>query len=174
MAARFTSRQVESSRACALVRCRDPLDHRSEAEELAVARLVDDHLLVILIERGHPHRAREHDVGAVSGIGDLVDALPRRELPQLDQRAQQTELLIVQKPKQRHVSQFFLFARHASPSSRSLRETVPRERVFDLPGGNQKANRRTLPAAGTTNKDVAKAIEEQVAGWDEDVGQFGP
>ena len=42
-------------------------EHRREAEELAAGRLVDDHVLMVLVDRRHPHRARHHDVGAPAG-----------------------------------------------------------------------------------------------------------
>jgi hypothetical protein len=123
-----------------------------------VARLVDHHLLVILIERGHADRAGEHDVGALRGIGDLVDALPCRELPQLEQRAQQTKLFIVQKPKQRHVSQFFLFARHASPSYRNRCERQYQEKGCLIYRWKPKS-KLAYPAW----RSDAKAIEGHVA-----------
>ena len=55
------------------------LEHRGEAEEFAVRRLVDDDLLMILVEDGDTDFAGNHDVGAAAVVADFVDALARRE-----------------------------------------------------------------------------------------------
>ena len=55
------------------------VQHGSEAEKLAHRRLIHYHLLLILIHRGHAHRAGHHDVSTPAGIAGLIYALTRQK-----------------------------------------------------------------------------------------------
>jgi hypothetical protein len=79
------------------------LQHGSEAEELAVAGLIDQDLLVILIDGGDVHLAGHQDVGVLAGVTDLVDTLPGSEFLQLDLGGQNCEFVIVEQSKKRDV-----------------------------------------------------------------------
>ena len=71
-----TLRFLESHRAGLVRRL---LEHRREAEKFPGRRLVDDHFLLVLIDRADPYTPRDHDVRPSSGIAGLVDPLPRGE-----------------------------------------------------------------------------------------------
>ena len=43
------------------------LQHGGEAEEVARRRLVDNHFLLVFVDRGDARRARNQDVGALRG-----------------------------------------------------------------------------------------------------------
>ena len=75
---------------------RRAFEHRGEAKEFAVARLVDEHLLVIFVDGGDLDFAADHDVGVALGVADLVDALVRNEFFHFDLRSEHRGLFIVE------------------------------------------------------------------------------
>ena len=75
-------------------------------------RLLNQHLLLILIHRRHAHRARHHDVSPVARIANLEDSLARDEVFDIDLRGEDGKLLIIEQLEQRDVLQLFRIARH--------------------------------------------------------------
>jgi hypothetical protein len=60
------------------------IDHGCKAEELPWHRLVDDHFLLIVIDRRHTNLAGNQDISRPRAISDLVDTLTRGEALQFD------------------------------------------------------------------------------------------
>src|SRR6266699_6561089 len=85
--------------------------HRSEAEERACYRLVDDHFLMVLVHRGDSDLPRDHHIGLAAWIADFVDAFARGEYPQIDLAGQHRSLIVVQQGKERNSLEQFWFAR---------------------------------------------------------------
>ena len=104
MSSRLISTQVVSSMANGAGLVGSLLQHGGEAEKLAVAGLIDDDFLVVLVDGGDLHAAGHHDVGVLAGIADLVDALAGGELFQLDLGGQNRNFVIVEQGKERDVS----------------------------------------------------------------------
>ena len=50
-------------------------EHRREAEKFSVLRLVDHNFLMVFVNGGDLHVARDHDIGVSAGIANFVDAL---------------------------------------------------------------------------------------------------
>jgi hypothetical protein len=94
---------------------RRAIEHRGEAEELAGRRLVDDHVLMVLVDGRDLDRARHHHVAAPAAIADLVDALPRRELLQLNLRGEHGGLFFVEQGEQGNLFQHGGVTGHGSP-----------------------------------------------------------
>ena len=117
MSSRSTSRQTVSSSGDRVGLVRRLLQHRGEAEKLAVARLVDHDFLVIFIDGGDLDRARNHDVGLPARVADLVDPLARGESLQFDLRGQHRRLVVVEQREQRNMFQFLSVASHGPPRS---------------------------------------------------------
>ena len=72
------------------------VQHGGEAEELAHDRLVHHHFLLILIHRGHAHRAGHHDVTAAAGLAGPVNALARRKRLEIHLARQHGDLVVIQ------------------------------------------------------------------------------
>jgi hypothetical protein len=79
------------------------LRHGGEAEKLAVAGLIDQDLLVILVDGRDLHVAGQQDVGVLSRITDLIYALPWSEYSQVDLRGQNSNFISVEQGKERDV-----------------------------------------------------------------------
>ena len=79
------------------------LQHGGEAEKLAVAGLIDQDLLVILVDGRDLHVAGQQDVGVLSRITDLIYALPWSEYSQVDLRGQNSNFISVEQGKERDV-----------------------------------------------------------------------
>ncbi len=94
---------------------RSLLQHGGESEELALAGLIHQHLLVIFVDGCHPHLPRHHHVGVFAGLSHLVDALAGSELLQLDLRGQYSQLIVVQQSEQRDLFQCIGVTCHGSP-----------------------------------------------------------
>src|SRR6266849_11085181 len=88
------------------------LQHRSEAEERACCRLIDDHFLMVLVHGGDSDLSRNHHVGLAAWIADLVNAFAGGEYLQLDLAGQHRSLFVVQQSKERNSLEQFWFARH--------------------------------------------------------------
>src|SRR5215469_1362485 len=95
------------------------LQHGREAKEFAVSGLVDDHFLLILIDRGDANATGNHHVGLAAGVAYLVDALPRRELFEFDLARKTGRFVVVEQSKKGNVTQFVRIAGHSSPRSMS-------------------------------------------------------
>jgi hypothetical protein len=80
-----------------------------------VARLVDQHLLVVLVHGRDPNGALHHDVCVLGRIADLVDPLPWGEALELDLGGEDGGLFVIEQRKERDVSEFRRVARHRSP-----------------------------------------------------------
>ena len=88
------------------------LQHGGEAEELSMRGLIDHDFLVVLVDGGHPHHARDHDVGPPTRIAQLIDSLPGGELLDFDLAGQDGGFFIVEQSEERNVSQDFWIASH--------------------------------------------------------------
>ena len=99
------------------------LQHGSEAKKLAFRRLIDYDFLMVLIDRGDPHRAGDHDISLSARIADLPDALARSKGLDFDLCRQNRGLIVVQQGKQGNASQYLWAARHGSP--RQAESTAP-------------------------------------------------
>src|SRR5438094_8747355 len=134
------------------------LEHGGEAEELAKGRLIDHHLLVILVHGGNSHTARDHDVSSSARVADLVDALPRGKRFQLDLSGQHRSLVIVQQRKQRNTFQNFRAARHGSPRPLdSGSSTIHAEDGINKWKGTTGHTIRYCPNLGTVPRFVSVA-----------------
>ncbi len=60
------------------------IKHRGKAKEIAAAGRIHQHLLMVLVHSRYPNRARHHHVGMFTRFADLVDALTRRKLSDID------------------------------------------------------------------------------------------
>ena len=103
MSSRSTSRQRGLFQGDGVGLVRRLVQHRSEAEELAVAGLVDHDLLMVFVDRGDLHVAGHHDVGVFAGIADLVDALAGSERLQFDLGGQHRDLIVIEQGEERDV-----------------------------------------------------------------------
>ena len=113
MRSRRPDQAVTVSGGVARVQMRLLLQHRSKAEDLAVAGLVDHHFLLVFIHRRDPHPALGHDVGAAARFAHFVDPLTGCELLDFNLFGKDGEFLVIQQGKQRDVFQFFRVAGHA-------------------------------------------------------------
>ena len=89
--------------------------HRGEAEELAVLRLVDDDLLMILVDGGDPNRPGNHHVGLAALVAHFVDALARGEIFEFHLAGQDLGLIGVEQGEQGNVLQHLGVASHQTP-----------------------------------------------------------
>jgi hypothetical protein len=81
------------------------LQHRCESEKLATARLIDDHLLLVFIDRGHAHCAGQHHVGSAAGLALFIDAFASDEVLQFNLTGQNGGLVVIEQRKKRHAFQ---------------------------------------------------------------------
>src|SRR5207248_1533374 len=88
------------------------IQHRGEAEELALLRLIDHYLLLIFINGSEADLAGNHNVGPAARITYLVDALPRSELLDLNLSRQNGGLFIVEQSEKRNFPQCLRIACH--------------------------------------------------------------
>ena len=72
------------------------VEHGGEAEEIAMARFIDHHFLLIFIDGCNPNVAFHHDVGQPSRIADLIDALARSEFLYLNLFRQDGGFFVIQ------------------------------------------------------------------------------
>src|SRR3954471_18293436 len=71
---------------------------------------------MIFVDGGHTDLAGHHDVGLLRGVANFVDSLASGKSSDLDLCSQDGSLFIVEKLKQRNVSQFFRITRHVVTS----------------------------------------------------------
>jgi hypothetical protein len=67
-----------------------------------VARLIDEHLLMIFVDCRDTHIARQQNVGVLAGLAYLVDSLPGSEDLEIDLRGQDSHF-VVEQGKERDV-----------------------------------------------------------------------
>src|SRR5262249_61634600 len=91
--------------------------HRREAEEIPVHRLVDQDFLLVFVDRGHANRTGHHHVGPLGRIADLVDALARSERLHFDRGGETRRLVVVEQTEQRDLTQNVWRTRHWNPPS---------------------------------------------------------
>ena len=53
--------------------------HGGEAKNVSFGRLVDEHVLLVLVYSGDPDLARNHHIGRAAGVADFIDSLARGE-----------------------------------------------------------------------------------------------
>src|ERR1700686_5822843 len=95
--------------------------HRSESKELPVRRFVDPHFLVLLVDSGYSYSPRHHHVCPPGGIANFVDALPRRERPDLDLPGQHRGFFLIEQRKEWNVFQYLRVACHSNASPTEIR-----------------------------------------------------
>src|ERR1700721_4422109 len=71
------------------------LKHRSETKEFAMPRLVHQYLLMVLIHRRYVNLPGHHDISIPPRLAELIDALSRSKLFELNLRGQNSNLIIV-------------------------------------------------------------------------------
>ena len=97
------------------------LEHGGKAKELAVRRLRDDDVLMVLVDGRDPDGAGDHDVGPFGRVADLVDALARGESSAISTwPASTADLVVVQQGKEGDLSENCRVARHRSPRRTSI------------------------------------------------------
>src|SRR5206468_9715417 len=123
MAIDFNADRFLSREGLRLMRCLR--EHRSEAEKLPCARLVDDYFLIILINGRHADGARNNDVGAQRGLAYLVYTLPRAERLLFDLRCQNCQFIIIEQTKEWDLFEGFDITGHGSVSGISVMVSAP-------------------------------------------------
>jgi hypothetical protein len=93
---------------------RRALKHGREAEDVAVARFVDDNLLAVLVFDGDVHRSGEDNVGAPAVFAGFIDALAGCEFAQFDLGGENAEFVVIEQGEERDVAEFFWGAGHDS------------------------------------------------------------
>src|SRR5207245_2330070 len=96
-----TDRGLQSGRMAHVVQA---VEHGSKAEKLALRRLVDYDLLVVLINSCNADLSGDKNVSAPSFIADFVNSLPGGKLLHLYLAGQNGGLIVIQKGKQRNIS----------------------------------------------------------------------
>src|SRR5690349_20107404 len=91
------------------------IQHRSEAEKLALLRLGDHYLLLIFVNGGEANLARDHDVSPAARIAHLINALARSEVLDLNLSGQDCQLLVIEQGKERNFPQCLRVTCHESP-----------------------------------------------------------
>ena len=70
--------------------------HGGKAEKFSMRRLINNHILVILVHRRHPHFSGDHDVSLVAGISNFINALAGGEIPEFDLPCQYCHFFLIQ------------------------------------------------------------------------------
>jgi hypothetical protein len=91
-------------------------EHGGEAEELAVGGLGDEDLLLVFVDDGDVDGAGDEDIGGVSGVSGLVDALAGGEGAELDLGGEDVQFLVVEEGEEGDVAEFVGGAGHARAS----------------------------------------------------------
>jgi hypothetical protein len=91
---------------------RSLIEHGGEAEDAAVAGLIDEYLLVILVNGRDAHAAGYHHVCRARWLADFEDALTRCELAHVDLRCEDGQFIVIEKFKEGDVFEFLRIAGH--------------------------------------------------------------
>ena len=105
MSFRSTLRQVVSSTAIALVWCGVWSSIEAMPKNSPRTWFIDHHVLMILVDGGHPHRAGNHDVGLISRIVDLVDPLAGSKVRELHLLGEHCHFFVVEQREQWYLSE---------------------------------------------------------------------
>ena len=92
------------------------VEHGGEAEEAAMAGLVDQNFLLIFVDGGDADAAGEDDVGAAGGLVDLENALAWEEADEVDLGGEDGELFFIEELEEGDVAEFLRVAGHVGLS----------------------------------------------------------